>query len=301
MGSVYFGNANKQTWIKAPKTGMGASTVNWSNQGVLLSGKAFVKRSGASHRRFEMNWSGSKNDSTLENSLQVIKNFADGLYGEGPFFWVDPFAADQNLFSPGWASPFLGVSSDWEQIFSDSAAVTQSTVTTASISALVGNNTYDYPANTAKFDFTSATTFSGNIFTFYIPDGYTLWLGAHGHRTTNCAIYAKPYNAAGTAGTPTDMTMLGVNVGTRFNTSFNSTAAKKVEVYVSKTSSGTATMHLTGLIAQLVPTGAGASTGNFIAGSGTTGIEFSNIPTIEYYSANINNGQIGMSATFVEV
>ena len=76
MSSVYFGNANNQTWIKAPRTGMNAPTVGWSNQGTLLSGKAFVKRSTASHRRFDMSWLGSRNDPDQERSLQTIKDLS---------------------------------------------------------------------------------------------------------------------------------------------------------------------------------------------------------------------------------
>nr|DAW17422.1 MAG TPA: hypothetical protein [Caudoviricetes sp.] len=301
MSSVYFGNATKQTWIKAPRTGMTGSSANWSAQGVLLSGKAYVKRSTASHRRFDMSWLGPKNDSDSEKALQTIKNFADGVYGPGPFFWVDPFAIDQNLFSPAWATSFLSVNSDWETIFSDSSVMNKTTVTTASLSGTIGNNTYDYPLFTAQFSNTTTALIQSNSFTFYIPDGYTLWLGAHGSTTASGGVFAKPYNAAGVAGTVVPLTMLGVNTSTRVNTSISSATAKKVEVYLAKTTTSTCTINLTGLIAQLLPTGTSLTTGNFIAGSGTTGLEFASVPTMEYYSSNINNGQIGMSVTFVEV
>ena len=50
----------------------------------------------------------------------------------------------------------------------------------------------------------------------------------------------------------------------------------------------------------MLPNGAMPSIGNFVPGKGTTGLQFASFPQIEYYSANINNGQIGMSATFAE-
>lgn len=301
MSSVYFGNAQKQTWIKAPQTGMNAPSLGWSNQGVLLSGKAFVKRSTASHRRFEMSWLGSRNDPNQELSLQTIKDFADGIHGPGPYFWLDPYAIDQNLFSPAWASSFLSVDSDWETICPDGSPIAKSVVSTQSISALVGSNTQGYPSSAAKFVAPGSPNAESNKFTFYIPDGYTLWLGAHGHHGETGAALAKPYSSAGVAGTPVSLTMLGVNTATRFNVSFASTAAKKVEFYLAKVASSPCTFHLVGLMAQILPTGVAPSSGAFISGRGVTGLEFSTMPTMEYYSAKINNGQIGMSTTFVEV
>jgi hypothetical protein len=50
----------------------------------------------------------------------------------------------------------------------------------------------------------------------------------------------------------------------------------------------------------LLPSGISPSIGNFIPGRGTTGLQFASFPEIEYYSASVNDGQIGMSATFAE-
>jgi hypothetical protein len=208
---------------------------------------------------------------------------------------------DQNLFSPAWASSFLGVDSDWETICPDNSPIGKSVVSTESISSLVGNNTQNYPSFAAKFQAPGNPNAESNKFTFYIPDGHTLWLGAHGHHGTTGAAFAKPYNADGVAGTPVNMGMLGVNTTNRFNVSFSSSTAKKVEFYLAKVASSPCTFHLVGLMAQILPTGTTPQVGPFISGRGVTGLEFSTMPTMEYYSAKINNGQIGMSTTFVEV
>jgi len=100
---VYFGNATKQTWIKSPQSGMQADSQGWVSEQQLLSGRTSIKRSKASHRRFDMNWFGSLNSESLNSSLHTIKDFADGVYGDGPFFWNDPYAMKSNMFSPGWA------------------------------------------------------------------------------------------------------------------------------------------------------------------------------------------------------
>jgi hypothetical protein len=74
-----------------------------------------------------------------------------------------------------------------------------------------------------------------------------------------------------------------------------------VEFYLAKIASSPCTFHITGLIAQLLKTGVTPEPGRFFSGRGTTGLEFLSTPEIEYYSAVINDGQIGMSANFVEV
>jgi len=55
------------------------------------------------------------------------------------------------------------------------------------------------------------------------------------------------------------------------------------------------------MIGMVLPNGVSPSSGGFVAGRGTTALEFGNPPTIEYYSAAINNGQVGMSTKFIEV
>ncbi len=298
MSSVYFGNDNHQTWIKAPSTGLGVSNRGWTVETQLLTGKTHVDRSQASHKRFTMNWLGSMNDE--ENTLNIVKDFADGMYGDGPFFWNDPYATKSNLLSPAWAAPFISIDSDWDSIFPENAAITKSVVTTQSISASVGVNNYSYPINTAKYEIPSTALIESNKFTFYIPDGYTLWVGVHGYKTASGKALLKPY-LNGVAGTPVEITPLGVNTLSRLNTSISSNAASKVEFYLAKTTTAAFTFHLTGIMAQLLPSGQAPATGNFISGRGTNGLEFATIPEIEYYSSAINNGQIGMSATFVEV
>jgi hypothetical protein len=85
------------------------------------------------------------------------------------------------------------------------------------------------------------------------------------------------------------------------NVSFSSTAAEYVEFYLAKVAPSPCTFHIVGLMAQILPTGQSPATGDFIMGRGTTGLEFASFPEIEYYSANINDGQVGMSVTLAEV
>jgi hypothetical protein len=240
------------------------------------------------------------NTPTLEDNLNTIKDFADGLYGDGFLFWNDPFAMETNMFAPAWASPAMEIDSDWYAICPDNAGIVKSKVLTSSISGLVGSNTYNYPMYAAKYVAPEDPTLESDKFTFHIPNGYTLWIGLHGHHGTTGKAFIRP-TLAGTVGTAVELTPLGVNVANRFSTSISSSVADTAEFYLAKIAPSSCTFYIVGLIAQLLPTGQVPQTGNFYSGRGTTGLEFGSFPQIEYYSSNVNEGQIGMSATLVEI
>jgi hypothetical protein len=300
MGRVYFGNKNHQSWIKAPTTDMSASATPFVETSQFLNGGASVRRSRGSHRVFEMGWNGSMNNPGNINDLSIIKDFADGLYGEGPYYWVDPYAMDQNLFAPGWAAPFMSIDFDWSGLCPDleDSPVQRDTVLTSEVTG-IGTNTEGYPYKSAKYTVAGPSGESYK-YTFIIPDGYTLHLGLHGKHGSTGGAFATPYNASGVAGTDVQLTALGVDTTTRVNTSFASTSAKRVDFYLKKTGSPPCEFFIVGLIAQLLPTGVTPATGKFISGRGTQQLEFSDM-SIDYVSAAINDGQIGMSATLTEV
>jgi len=288
MGKVYFGNKNKQTWIKAPTSGMKASSAGWSVENQLLSGRASVKRSSASHRKFDASWLGSVNSTDEEVSLQTIKSFADGLYGDGPFYWVDPFATTQNLMPEHWAAPMLA-EKDWPQLSYD---------LTPTFSTSSANN--HFPIKYATYTTTGAYASTEKL-VLIIPTGYKLmfgWHGPTGGSTTGIRIvpYLRSTGAADTAINPTMITAGGT---VRTNTSISGTTYSYVEIFLA--TAGAATVNITGMIAQIIPASSTVASGGFIPGKGTTGLEFSAAPNMEYYSSEINNGQIGMSATWIEV
>jgi len=286
-GLIYFGNATKQSWIKAPLSGMKADSVGWGTESQLLNGRAFVKRSRASHRRFDASWVGSYN-SANEDSLQKIINFADGYYGDGPFYFVDPFASSQNILPPHWAAPML-TEKDWPNL---------ATGLTSSFSSSVVAN--DYPM---KY-FACVTTdnyVSSNKLTLIIPTGYKLafgWHGVTGGATTGVRIV--PYKRSdGTADTALNPTMIVAGGLVRTNTNISGTTYSHVEIFLATTTASE--LSITAMIAQIIPATDSVASGGFIPGKGTTGLEFTQKPTIEYMSSAINTGQIGMAATWVEV
>lgn len=291
-GQVYFGNANYQSWIDAPASGMKVSNQGYASQQQLLNGRAFVRRSRASHRVFSANWLGSLNG-TLAPNLKLIQEFCDGLYGDGPFYWIDPFAAEQNILPPHWASPAMA-ESDWPAL---SATVTP-TFTAASYSN-------SYPFKYASYALSGSYVDSRKL-TLIIPPGYTLHFGWH---STSAGVVASsaagiritPYNLSGVAQTVVTPASLLAGGTTRTNQTFAGSSVSRVEIYLSNGSASASTANIVAMVAQVLQNGNSVASGKFISGAGTTSLEFSQFPEVEYYSSAINNGQIGMSVTWTEV
>jgi hypothetical protein len=289
---VYFGNGTKQTWIPAPLTGLVASTAGYLVQNQLLNGRSIQKRSAGSHRTFEASWLGSMNAEAMEDSLHTIKDFADGLYGQGPFYWLDPYAIDTNLLPPHWASPMLS-EQGWPTL------ATGPTITYVTTDA----NTRNYPVKSALFTFGATAAFeSDKKITIIIPEGYKLHFGWHGSVNSGSATVAiRMYDRDDNTTTDVNAAVLGVTSAVRTNTQVNGNNFSKAEIFIKKPSGATSAIEIAGMIAQVLPEADSVAQGNFISGRGTSALDFSALPNFEYYSAAVNNGQVGLSASFLEV
>jgi hypothetical protein len=285
---VYFGNATKQLWIKAPASGMSADVQGWSAETTLLNGMTSIRRSNAGHRRFSPSWVGPVNATDLSDSLNTIKDFADGLYGDGPFYWVDPYAAKSNVLPENWAAPML-IEKDWPNIVSG--------LTPSFNAATVANN---YPIKYISF-VTPDNYVSTKKLTLIIPNGYKLafgWHGPVGGATTGIRIL--PYRRSnGTVDTAINPTMITAGGTVRTNTTISGATYSRVEIFLATDTESE--LSITAMIAQIIPVAESVPSGGFISGRGTNAIEFNTRPKIEYYSANINDGQVGMSVEWVEV
>jgi len=287
---VYFGNAVKQVWIPAPKTGLDASTESYFNDAQLLSGRAFTKRSKANHRRFSPAWNGPLNAPSINDSLHTIKDYFDGIYGEGPYYWLDPFAVDSNLLSPNWASPMLS-QSGWGSI---SSVGTAASVDTAA-------NNRNYPYKSLQLTFSDSVQESTDYFRVIIPTGYRLHFGWHGTQDSGEAtIILRCHDRSD--GTIDDVVTspLSVSTGLRTNTQVSGLAYSMVDILVKNTDASTSVIDIAGMIAQVLPDLSAVAQGDFTSGRGTTGLLFSSAPSITYLSSAINDGYVEVATTFVE-
>lgn len=287
---VYFGNAVKQTWIPAPKTGLSASSGAYFSDAQLLSGRAFVRRSGANHRRFSPAWVGSLNADDATNSLHTIKDFFDGIYGDGPFYWLDPFAIDTNLLPPHWASPMLSIK-DWPKI---SSVGTATLVDTES-------NTRGYPYKSLRLTFGASVQTSTVVQRIILPADHKLHFGWHGEQNSGGAtVYLRAY--ARSTGTPTDIETdpIAVSSPIRTNKSVSGAGYSMVDIIIKNPTASTSVIDIAGMIAQVLPEADSVAQGDFISGRGTMGLHFSSAPEITYISAKINDGYVELSANLIE-
>lgn len=288
---VYFGNATKQVWIPAPQTGLVAATSGFMAQNQLLNGRNHVKRSKASYRSFQPTWIGSMNADAIEDSLHTIKDFADGLYGDGPFYWLDPYAVDTNVLAPHWAAPMLS-GDDWPSICSIGTKTKISTP----------ENTRNYPIRTLQIAMGASVQESTAKLTILIPVDQKLHFGWHGTRATGTAGFVlRCYSRED--GTPTDVSAdpIDVNSDTRTNVQVRGDLYSRVEIFIENPATSASTITVSGLIVQVLDELATVERGGFISGRGTTALEFTELPQFEYYSAAVNNGQVGLSAALAEV
>ena len=287
---VYFGNGVQQCWIPAPKTGLKADSNGFSVEKQLNNGRSFVKRSQASHRSFNVSWTGSLNAEAIEDSLHTIKDYADGIYGPGPFYWLDPYAVDTNLLAPHWAAPGL-TEVDWPAITS---VGTQTFVDTDA-------NSNGYPYKSLVITFSAATASSTRAQRIIIPEGYKMHFGWHGTRTNSSAtVTLRCYDRDTGASTDVSTTPLAVTSTQRTNSTVNGNTYSMVDILIENTSATSCSMEIAGMIAQVLPESEAVDRGGFISGRGTTALQFTKSPEIEYYSSAINNGQVGLSASLKE-
>jgi hypothetical protein len=287
-GQVYFGNSSKQQWIKAPSSGMKAGLAGYVSETQLLNGGATLRRSRASHRKFSASWNGSLNTDITAENLHVIKDYADGIYGDGPFYWLDPFAVAENVLPPHWAAPML-TQKDWTSLSSDFSA---SFVSSPSV-----NN---YPSKYASYQMWEDYSSSKKL-TIVIPENYALNFGWHGPTSgSTTGVRILPYlRSTGLADNAIDPTKIPTTSNTRTNTKIKGDTYSHVEIFLA--SDNVATVNITGMIAQVLPENSSVALGGFISGRGTTGLEFATFPQIDLYSSAINDGWVSMSVDWVEV
>lgn len=291
--TAYFGNVNRAVWVKAPQSGMGANPTGYSSQMNFLNGGSSVRRSNRTHREFSMSWSGQMNGTDTTQDLQIVKDFYDGLYGIGPFYWTDPYSMSSNVMPPHWAAPMLD-ETDWPSL---SATITPTFIA----------NTYSngYPIKGAIYQVPAGHADTRKL-TILIPSTHTLHFGWHAQAAalsaaTTAGIRIVPYNLSGVAQTAVNPASLLAGGTTRTNQTFAGSSVSRVEIFIANGGASSVAVRLVAMIAQLLVTGATVASGGFISGRGTTQLEFAGPPTINYISSAINNGFIEMSANFIEV
>lgn len=279
MSEFWFGNRNRMVAI--PPFNAGAS---YGRQGHFASmdfsnGGAHRRRSLSGARTYGLEWA----PKYTRDQLRPLTDFYEGVYGPGPYYWLDPYAADKNVLAQSWATPSLG---GYDGVILSNRVRRPALVSTSA-------NSLGYPAESAVYEMTTAEGLGASHWV-PIPQGYTAWVGVHGSYS-GVGVRVRPTTGPGTYGATVTPVALSVLTETRVNTSFSSASFTGIEL----TLSGNGSCVLSGIIVQVLPTGTTPATGGFISGQGHSGCEFDSYPAIEAYSAAMD--KMGATADFTEV
>jgi len=289
---IWFGIPGvKMQWCPAPLADSAtASNINYSASIVFENGGADVARSKQYRKQYAFSFSGLAEDL---DGIGVYNKYASGFYGDGLFYFSDPYAWETNLFSAGWASPGL-IEQGWENIYDTTPTFANTTT-----------NSYNQPTRTATWQVTSSanavpTTNNGTQY-IVIPPTHTLNIGVTGSKTGDAVIRVVPINTDGSSATAVDLTLIGATSSTRMNATFSGATYQAVKIYITRTSTAASTISLTSMMARLVLTGRSLTlTGNHMPGDGHTGLEFADDARVENYIYMFPPRK-GMSTTLVEV
>jgi hypothetical protein len=288
---------------------MNASSSGFQSEQNFSNGGSFVKSSFGSARSFNMSWNGNL------DSLQVVKNFKDGLYGGGLLYWEDPFAT--NILPPHWAAPMLTVR-DWPSLISSDNKPTPVTETTS------GRN---LPYQSAKYEVYNTTETSRSL-TLLIPEKHFLRLGFVYTATGTASIKAIPIHSDNTEGTPVTLAQMPYNGTTLYDPTviFDNDSegpngstypftsdVKAVRIYISKSDNTASTITIRGGIATYhigdqvaghnhpAFTPAYYDKANWSPGQGFTGCVMTEPPSIQYNGIIAGQKLVQVGANLKEV
>lgn len=288
---IWFGIPGvKMQWCPAPLAAPEVSNVNYVASIAFENGGADIARSKQYRKEYSFSFSGLSEDL---DGIGVYNKYASGFYGDGLFYFSDPYAWETNLFSAGWASPGL-IEQGWENIYD----------TTPSFANTTANN-YNQPLRTATWSVTSsanaAPTTANGVQYIVIPPTHTLNIGVTGSATGDAVVRVVPINTDGTSGTATDLTLIGATSATRMNATFAGSSYQAVKVYITRTSTNASTISIVSMMARMVETGKSLTlTGSHMPGEGHTGLEFADDARVETYTY-MYPPRKAMSTTLVEV
>lgn len=275
---MWFGTRNYMQWIPAPQINYDSSKRGFVASAAYINGGQFVRRSATAAKGYVFTWNLKTRD-----EIRAINDYADGVYGIEPIYFLDPFAMDKNLLPQYFATPYLGYT-DAPLLAGEFDEDRPSIVPTSP-------NTLGYPTYTAAYNLQGTGV---NPVFIPIPPGYSLWVGAHGESVGTAGVIVTPTVNGAATNASILVPLLSVQTTTRVNTQVNGDTYNGALVSVT----GTGTLNLTGLIAQVLPNGKAPETGGFISGQGHSGCSFTEEPTLTNYSVGIN--KVGISANLVE-
>lgn len=265
---MYFGTQDRMTWVRCPTIDSDISKVGWSATSLFLNGGASVRGSVASHKEYQFNWSLASAEETSK-----VNDYADGLYGNGLIYFLDPFAVQTNVLPQHWAVPAQGIE--------DAPTFDKSDLRPTGVAT--GSNDFGYPTTSAVYTFNVGSEFRS--LWIPLPDGYTFHFGAHGTATDTARVTLNGDDITG---------LIPVASSVRTNTTVTGVPGVVISF------AGEGNLTLAGMIAQIRPTGDTVPEGDFISGRGHSGCRFASKPNVQGYSSPQAMDFQSISAVLIE-
>lgn len=182
---MWFGTETHAGWITPPKSGADSSPQTWAADGHTLNGLGYAFNAVNSHKVYNYAWSASSS----RQEAQRMKNYADGLYGTGKFFFVEPTIYDQNVLSARWAAPAMTANFEGPSLVPGVDAVAQPGISTP----------YGLPVTGMRYAFTSYVQPAYMDVGMFvpIPEGYVAVVTAFGTATGNAGVIAAAQTPGG--------------------------------------------------------------------------------------------------------
>ena len=239
----WFGTEQLMQWLPTPNRGAQTGSEGWTAEGQLLNGGSSQLGSFGSHREYVFEWPST---STAKAS-QTMKSYADGTFGRGLIYFLDPLIYTTNIFPAMWADPSMGVGQEGATLVYgiDPTALPTS-----------GREQNELPVNSAYYDLTSVSAgWRGKEDAIFlpVPEGYTLSLGAIYSSTGSGGVFYRTQTKTGALGAVTSLTALTPSTSTLVNTFIGASDLAGVWVYVGKSSAGASSVTATAMTARLLP------------------------------------------------
>lgn len=288
---MWFGTEEYMDWIPAPVSGATMNPEGWSDGGTLLSGGGYQAHSAGSHKVYTFSWG----DAASVELSQLLKAYADGTYGRGLYYFIDPLLYHRNILPARIADPSIAIGDE-------SATLVPGVVPTAS--PTIGWRSNRLPIRGAVYQLDGAAVgFPGNgCATFIpIPEGHTLRLGAFYESTGSGGVFATGQTTEGTLLAPTKLPALSPSATQVVPHAFiGQDGLAGVWVWVGKTgATGSVTLRgMTGRISS--PDSPAPTVGPWSPGMGHSGCELASWPTHQA-NTGVDGGQVSIAASFREV
>lgn len=288
---MWFGTRERMQWIDTPNSGANVSPSGVLAEADLINGGAFVRNSVDSHKNYSFTWG----DSADRRLASILRAYANGSYGRGLMYFLDPMYYETNLLPQRWADPSMSLDTEAPDLTGGLYLPTSAATSPNQNGLPVRSAFYQFPAN-ANYDGLR----DGDSLFIPIPPEAELLLWAFYTQTGSAFVKVRrggnapdTFNLTPTAASASSVTPTVLAGGP--NGSY-------AELYVGTSVSGSAaTLQIAGITARLRwPGSSGSLTDPFwYTGEGHSGCRFVGKPSI-YNNDGIGGGHVSLSCELRE-